>query len=59
MYKKLKNPDGTDSTLHIIKYKDANGNLINHIGIPINEENRDYQDYLEWVAAGNTIEEAA
>mgnify|MGYP001182447489 CR=1 FL=1 len=26
--------------------------------IPINEENKDYQDYLEWVAKGNTIEEA-
>lgn len=58
MYKKVKNPDGTDSTLNIIKYKDANGILINHLGIPINEENRDYQDYLKWVEEGNTIEEA-
>ena len=23
-----------------------------------NPENKDYQEYLEWVAAGNTIEEA-
>ena len=24
------------------------------IGIPISEDNRDYQDFLVWVAAGNT-----
>ena len=26
--------------------------------VPINEDNRDYQEILEWVAEGNTIEEA-
>ena len=26
--------------------------------IPINENNRDYQEILKWVDAGNTIEEA-
>ena len=26
--------------------------------IPINEENADYQEYLKWVAEGNTIEPA-
>tara|TARA_R110000823_G_scaffold246236_1_gene370277 strand:- start:19 stop:183 length:165 start_codon:yes stop_codon:yes gene_type:complete len=26
--------------------------------IPINEENTDYQEYLAWVAEGNTIAEA-
>ena len=26
--------------------------------IPINEDNTDYQDYLEWVAEGNTPDEA-
>ncbi len=26
--------------------------------IPINEENADYQEYLEWVAEGNTAEAA-
>jgi hypothetical protein len=25
---------------------------------PINEDNRDYRAVLEWVAAGNTIQEA-
>ena len=26
--------------------------------IPFNTENRDYQEYLEWVAKGNTVEAA-
>ena len=26
--------------------------------IPFDQENRDYQEYLEWVAAGNTAEAA-
>ena len=26
--------------------------------IPFNTENRDYQEYLEWVAAGNTADAA-
>tara|TARA_R100001244_G_C5163317_1_gene131177 strand:+ start:592 stop:756 length:165 start_codon:yes stop_codon:yes gene_type:complete len=26
--------------------------------IPINEENTDYLEYLEWVAEGNTADEA-
>ena len=29
-----------------------------HFSVPINEENTDYQDILEWVAEGNTIEPA-
>ena len=33
----------------------GNGKLLS---IPINEENTDYQKYLEWVAEGNTPEEA-
>ena len=26
--------------------------------VPLNSDNKDYQDILEWVAEGNTIEEA-
>ena len=32
-----------------------NGNLLS---VPINEHNTDYQNILQWVADGNTIEEA-
>ena len=32
--------------------------LSNKAGIPIKEGNRDYQEYLEWLAAGNTPEPA-
>jgi len=28
------------------------------MSIPFNEENTDYQEYLEWVAEGNTAEAA-
>ena len=31
---------------------------IGYIHIPKNPENHDYQEYLEWVAAGNTAEAA-
>ena len=30
----------------------------NELFVPINENNRHYQQILKWVAAGNTIEEA-
>ena len=28
------------------------------LSIPINEDNTDYQEYLDWVAEGNTAEAA-
>ena len=37
-----------------IKRTDVTPNLF----IPLNEENSDYQEYLEWVSKGNTPEEA-
>ena len=43
--------DGTTSVV----FKQVNGLKIS---IPFNEKNRDYQEYLEWVAAGNTAEAA-
>ena len=34
------------------------GSKIKQMSVPINEENTDYQNILQWVADGNTIEEA-
>ena len=31
----------------------------NSLGIPFDPANTDYQEYLEWVKAGNTPEEAS
>ena len=60
IYKFIKDPitkpDGTlmnPNNTGVITYK--NSMLIS---IPINEENTDYQEYLEWVAEGNTPEAA-
>ena len=38
-----------------IKYTDSNGNVLL---IPIDDENRHYQEYLSWVAEGNTADPA-
>ena len=41
---------------NIVSVKKQNGNYGLHI--PFDEENTDYQEYLEWVAEGNTVEAA-
>jgi len=49
-------PDGTiknPNNIGVITYKDSM-----RLNIPINEENTEYQKYLEWVAEGNTAEAA-
>jgi hypothetical protein len=45
--------------------KDQSGNLVDYIlrlsdtaCIPMNESNTDYQEYLKWVAEGNTPQPA-
>ena len=51
-YKKLKNPvDNKEETNLILRKEDG-------AFIPFDEENTDYQEYLAWVAEGNTAEEA-
>ena len=51
-YKKLKNPvDNKEETSLILRKEDG-------VFIPFDEANSDYQQYLAWVAEGNTAEEA-
>ena len=52
IYKLIKNP----ITNVVDSVKKMNGNILNVI--PIYEENTDYQEYLLWVAEGNTAEAA-
>lgn len=51
MYKKLNNPNGSENTGLILRQ-------IDNAFIPIDEANTDYQEYLKWVAEGNTPEPA-
>jgi len=50
MYKLIQ--DSISNEINIVK------RLSDGACIPFVEDNRDYQEYLEWVAEGNTPEEA-
>ena len=50
-YKKIKDIDGVVSTTMILRKED-------HAFIPFDPANRDYQDYLAWVAEGNEADPA-
>ena len=59
MYKHFKNTlDDSVITNMIMQIKDADGNAITPKFIPFTEGNTDYQEYLKWVAEGNTAEAA-
>ena len=51
IYKLFKNINGVE--VCVLKEKDGI-----RLSIPFDEANTDYQEYLEWVAEGNTAEEA-
>ena len=51
MYKKYKDAITNEETGAIIRLSD---NAV----IPFDPDNKDYQEYLEWLAEGNTPEEA-
>ena len=55
MYKLTKS---TDSITGITTEGDTIIRTTDGASIPIDSRNRDYQDYLEWVADGNTAEAA-
>ena len=48
-----------DDSLMVV-YNDADGNEIAGVttSVPIDQDNTDYQEVLEWVAAGNSIADA-
>ena len=50
-YKKTKDSEGNVRTDQIKRISDG-------AWIPFDNQNRDYQDYLSWVAEGNTPEAA-
>ena len=50
-YKKLNDRSGTERTDMILRIND-------NAYIPKNEENTDYQKFLDWVAEGNTADPA-
>ena len=52
-YKKRNYGGNLDS---IYMYDDADSSV--NLSIPIDSDNRDYQEYLAWVAEGNTAEAA-
>ena len=51
MYKQINKIDGTLDTTQIQRLSD-------NAFIPFDPANTDYQEYLEWLAEGNTPEEA-
>ena len=51
IYKLFKNIDG----IEICVLRERDGNVLS---IPFDEANTDYQEYLTWVAEGNTAEPA-
>ena len=48
------NLDGEWKNTYIVTLNNSTGVM----SVPHNEDNKDYQEIVKWVAAGNTIEEA-
>ena len=49
------NQHSTESEPSSVTLTDGSGKVV---CIPFDEDNTDYQEYLEWVSKGNTAEEA-
>ena len=53
-----KSPDtGEVNQISVTYSADENGGKL-HLSVPLDENNRHYQDIQKWVEEGNTIEEA-
>ena len=55
IYKLIKNPDGV---VDCVQTQTGDSEPYRLVVIPFREDNSDYQDYLDWVAEGNTAEAA-
>ena len=47
--------EATDSSINVAVYATIDGEKVS---VPINTDNRHYQEILDWVADGNTIQDA-
>tara|TARA_Y100000401_G_scaffold36852_1_gene27601 strand:+ start:681 stop:875 length:195 start_codon:yes stop_codon:yes gene_type:complete len=58
-YKKVNHPEVMEQTglSGLLRTVNSQGNADNAF-IPLDPDNIDYQEYLEWVGLGNTAEEA-
>ena len=55
MYKQYKDYTGAVVTDYIIRmFNSWNDPTPNNVYIPFDPKNRDYQEYLKWLAIGNT-----
>ena len=54
---KYNKQDGVNVSIQVIYPDNSNGSH-REMSVPIAEDNTDYQEIQQWVAAGNTIQEA-
>ena len=56
--KYYKDPRTNENSCVMVTYPANENGISKALAVPINEENTDYQNILQWVADGNTIQES-